>query len=61
MARGYRAMKFDPFGTAWQDLTGDEMESAVESVAKVREAVGRGRRADDRISRPAVGRQRRSS
>ncbi len=41
VARGYGAMKFDPFGTAWKDLTSDEMESAVECVAKVREAVGK--------------------
>lgn len=39
-ARGYRAMKFDPFGTAWRDLTDEESELAVERVAAVREAVG---------------------
>lgn len=39
-ARGYRAMKFDPFGTAWRDLTDDESELAVDRVAAVREAVG---------------------
>ena len=33
-------MKFDPFGTAWKDSSRDEMEFAVECVAKVREAVG---------------------
>lgn len=38
--RGYRAMKFDPFGTAWKDLTEDERELAIEIVAQVREAVG---------------------
>ena len=38
--RGYRAMKFDPLGTAWQELPPAETELAVESVAKVREAVG---------------------
>ncbi len=40
VARGYRAMKFDPFGTAWRDLSRDETALAVERVAKVREAVG---------------------
>jgi galactonate dehydratase len=38
--RGYRGMKFDPFGVAWKDLSTDERESAVEIVAKVREVVG---------------------
>jgi galactonate dehydratase len=38
--RGYRAMKFDPFGVAWKHLGDDERELAVEIVAKVREAVG---------------------
>jgi galactonate dehydratase len=40
VARGYRALKFDPFGTAWKDLTPDEEEAAVERVAAVRAAVG---------------------
>src|SRR5947209_6400030 len=40
VARGYRALKFDPFGTAWKDLTPEEAEAAVERVAAVREAVG---------------------
>jgi galactonate dehydratase len=40
LARGYRALKFDPFGTAWKTLTRDEAEAAVERVAAVREAVG---------------------
>ncbi len=38
--RGYRAMKFDPFGTAWKELTPEQAEEAVELVAAVREAVG---------------------
>jgi galactonate dehydratase len=38
--RGYRAMKFDPFGTAWQTMTPAEMEDARQIVAAVREAVG---------------------
>jgi galactonate dehydratase len=40
VARGYRALKFDPFGTAWKDLSRAESEAAVECVAAVREAVG---------------------
>jgi galactonate dehydratase len=39
-ARGYRALKFDPFGTAWKDLSREESEAAVERVAAVRDAVG---------------------
>lgn len=38
--RGYRAMKFDPFGTAWKDMSDAQIEEAVEIVAAVREAVG---------------------
>jgi galactonate dehydratase len=40
VARGYRAMKFDPFGTAWKELSREEAEFAVEVVAAVHEAVG---------------------
>jgi galactonate dehydratase len=40
VARGYRALKFDPFGIAWKDLSDDEAETAIEIVAMVREAVG---------------------
>src|SRR5215472_13843264 len=40
VGRGYTALKFDPFGTAWKDLTAEESEAAVERVAAVREAVG---------------------
>ncbi len=40
VARGYRALKFDPFGTAWKELTREQSEAAVECVAAVREAVG---------------------
>lgn len=39
--RGYRAMKFDPFGTAWRNLSADDMQQAFEIVAAVRSAVGR--------------------
>jgi galactonate dehydratase len=38
--RGYRALKFDPFGVAWKDLTSEEHEAAVNRVAAVRQAVG---------------------
>ena len=33
-------MKFDPFGTAWKDLSPEEMELAEARVAAVRNAVG---------------------
>src|SRR5437762_9519820 len=37
--RGYRAMKFDPFGVAWKEMTRDEMDAAERIVAAVRDAV----------------------
>ncbi len=40
VAKGYRALKFDPFGTAWKMLDPAEADAAVEIVAAVREAVG---------------------
>jgi galactonate dehydratase len=40
VARGYRALKFDPFGTAWKDMAPGEAAAAVDLVAAVREAVG---------------------
>jgi galactonate dehydratase len=40
VGRGYRAMKFDPFGTAWKELTAQQSEEAVARVAAVRQAVG---------------------
>jgi galactonate dehydratase len=40
LARGYRALKFDPFGTAWKELRPEEADAAVDVVAAVREAVG---------------------
>src|ERR1700731_790223 len=33
--RGYPAMKFDPFGTAWKTLSADGREAAVDIVAAV--------------------------
>jgi galactonate dehydratase len=40
VARGYRALKFDPFGIAWKDMTAEEVATAVERVAAVRAKVG---------------------
>jgi galactonate dehydratase len=40
VARGYRALKFDPFGVAWKDLSTDQAEAATAIVAAVRQAVG---------------------
>ena len=40
VARGYRALKFDPFGTAWKDLSAEEHDAAIELAAAVRDAVG---------------------
>jgi galactonate dehydratase len=42
VARGYRALKFDPFGVAWKHLDEGQMRSASERVAAVRERVGPG-------------------
>jgi galactonate dehydratase len=42
VARGYRAMKFDPFGVGWKHVDAAECEEAVAIVAAVREAVGDG-------------------
>ncbi|HEV3120133.1 MAG TPA: mandelate racemase/muconate lactonizing enzyme family protein [Gemmataceae bacterium] len=40
VARGYKAMKFDPFGTAWKEMTRSEQADAEGLVATVRQAVG---------------------
>jgi galactonate dehydratase len=40
VGRGYRAMKVDPFGTAWKELSRAEMTDAEQIVAAVRQAVG---------------------
>jgi galactonate dehydratase len=42
VARGYRALKFAPFGTAWKELSADQRASAIALVAPVRAAVGSG-------------------
>jgi len=38
--RGYQALKFDPFCTAWKEMSAAESDAAVDIVAAVREAVG---------------------
>ena len=40
IGRGYVGLKFDPFGTAWKNLTYEEIEEADALVAAVREAIG---------------------
>jgi galactonate dehydratase len=40
VSRGYRGLKFDPFGTAWQRMSPDEIDRAEQLVAAVCEAVG---------------------
>jgi galactonate dehydratase len=40
VGRGYRALKFDPFGVAWKELAPEDGELALEIVAAVRGAVG---------------------
>ena len=40
VAKGYPALKFDPFGTAWKDMSPEDTEAALELVAAVRDAVG---------------------
>jgi galactonate dehydratase len=40
VARGYTALKLDPFGSAWMDLTSAELRRSVALVAAVRDAVG---------------------
>src|SRR5262245_24143466 len=40
IARGYRALKFDPFGVAWQYMSDADMADAEAIVAAVREATG---------------------
>src|SRR5688572_18957392 len=40
VSRGYRGMKFDPFGVAWKEMSAAEMDVAEQIVAAVRAAVG---------------------
>lgn len=38
--RGYRALKFDPFGITWKEMEPEAVEQAIAVVASTREAVG---------------------
>jgi galactonate dehydratase len=40
VARGYAALKLDPFGSAWMSLASAERRRSIDIVAAVREAVG---------------------
>jgi galactonate dehydratase len=40
VARGYTALKLDPFGAAWRTLEPRELDLAIDLVAAVRDAVG---------------------
>jgi galactonate dehydratase len=40
VARGYTALKFDPFGSAWRVVDNKDFTLAIEIIAAVREAVG---------------------
>ncbi len=40
VARGYSALKLDPFGSAWMEISPAERRRSVELVAAVRDAVG---------------------
>ncbi len=40
VARGYRALKFDPFGAAWRTMSPDDFALSIDIVRAVREAVG---------------------
>jgi galactonate dehydratase len=38
--RGYRALKFDPFGSAWRIMTPEDRRLSVDIIGAVRDAVG---------------------
>lgn len=40
VAKGYTALKFDPFGSAWKVVDREDFTLAIECIAAVREAVG---------------------
>jgi galactonate dehydratase len=40
VAKGYTALKFDPFGSAWRTVERSEFSAAIRNIAAVREAVG---------------------
>ncbi len=40
IARGYTALKFDPFGNAWRTLSRDDFDLSIDIVRAVRDSVG---------------------
>jgi galactonate dehydratase len=40
MKRGYTALKLDPFGAAWRQMSNAELELSIEIVSAVRDAIG---------------------
>jgi galactonate dehydratase len=40
VARGYKALKFDPFGSAWRTMTQEDRHLSLKIVEAVRDAVG---------------------
>jgi galactonate dehydratase len=42
VARGFKALKWDPFGSAWLHQTREERHQAIDIVSAVRDAVGNG-------------------
>ena len=42
VARGFRALKWDPFGKAYMNIEPEELDRAVAAISAVREAVGGG-------------------
>jgi len=40
VARGYKGLKLDPFGTAWKEMRREEMDEAEALIAAVRDSVG---------------------
>lgn len=40
VARGYKALKFDPFGPGGREITGADLRNAVKTVEAVRKAIG---------------------
>ena len=42
VAKGFRALKWDPFGSAYLNLTKQELVDSIDRVAAIREAVGDG-------------------
>jgi len=40
VSRGWKALKWDPFGSLYRDITGSELHASIRCVEAVREAVG---------------------